>query len=92
MVGRIPIVETRLDMIYTYLDASKTGVLSFENLSNALGYEVLQQNIMMQNMKMIIQNNHNGHNGGGSNGGMNERSLSRRLVVIIYLYLRLLDI
>ena len=83
MVGRIPIVENRLDMIYSFLDANKVGILTFENLSNALGYEVSQQNIMMQNMKMIINHassssNVNGSRSSGSGGGMNERTLSKR--------------
>jgi len=67
-------------MIYSFLDVNKVGTLTFENLSNALGYEVSQQNIMMQNMKMII--NHAGSNVNGSSssssGGMNERTLSKR--------------
>jgi len=87
MVGRLPIIESRLDMIYSFLDATKAGVLTFENLSNSLGYEVSQQNIMMQNMKMIINHSTssssssaNGINssGVGCGGGMNERTLSKR--------------
>jgi len=82
MVGRIPIAESRLDMIYSFLDVNKVGTLSFENLSNALGYEVSQQNIMMQNMKMIINHASSNVNGSSSSssssGGMNERTLSKR--------------
>lgn len=80
MVGRLPIVESRLDMIYSFLDANKVGILTFENLSNALGYEVSQQNIMMQNMKMIINHASSNVNGGSSSSssGMNERTLSKR--------------
>jgi hypothetical protein len=67
-------------MIYSFLDANKVGILTFENLSNALGYEVSQQNIMMQNMKMIINHASSNVNGSssGCGGGMNERTLSKR--------------
>lgn len=67
MVGRIHIVESRLDMLYTFLDANKVGVVTFEHLSNALGYEVFQQNIIMQNMKIIINHNSGSSNASDSN-------------------------
>jgi len=85
MVGRIPIAESRLDMIYSFLDVNKVGTLTFENLSNALGYEVSQQNIMMQNMKMIINHASSNVNGSSSNssGGMNERTLSKSDIITL---------
>jgi len=85
MVGRIPIAESRLDMIYSFLDVNKVGTLTFENLSNALGYEVSQQNIMMQNMKMIINHASSNVNGSSSSSssGMNERTLSKSDIITL---------